>query len=262
MCYILLSINHSTEYPFILAANRDEFYRRKSLQLSYWDQKPHIAGGRDLEQGGTWMAVTTAGKFAAITNFREAASKRVPLRSRGLLINDFIDTEIGIGEYSKYLASHANSYSGYNLIYGYLPDRLAYYSNRINQRPLFLSSGIYSLSNHLLDTPWPKVVRGKQEFEKIITYRLDNLHPPLFNLLADKQTASDKALPDTGVDREFERLLSSIFIEGKDYGTRCSSVITVSQNDRLEFAELTHNGETDFAENPVKISFNLSLSPA
>ena len=257
MCYILLAISQSKKYPFILAANRDEFYQRASSQLAFWQDKPHVAGGRDLEQSGTWMAVTKSGRFAAITNFREAATSKQPLRSRGLLINDFLDTDIQIEQFSATLVNSQDSYSGYNLIYGNLPGDLFYYSNRRDQSPVPLPDGMYALSNHLLDTPWPKVVLGKQAFESIVGNHTGMIEPALLQLLGDQTTASSDDLPKTGIDSKFEKLLSSIYIESENYGTRCSSVITVNQLGQLSFTELTHDKNTEITVNPVILSFGL-----
>lgn len=258
MCYILLAVSQSKEYPFILAANRDEFYQRQTLPLCFWEDKPEIAGGRDLEQGGTWMAVTKTGRFAAVTNYREAGGSANAARSRGLLITDFLESETDAAEFSDELTRRANEYSGYNLIYGHLPEQLHYYSNRNKQPPVPLAQGIYALSNHLLDTPWPKVVHGKQAFEQIIHSQAEDLSPALFELLADRTRAGDHELPDTGVDLQFERLLSSIYIQGAHYGTRCSSLITVDRNHYLEFSELTHVRDDKPATNPARISFDIN----
>ena len=261
MCYILLAVDQSEEYPFILAANRDEFYQRESARLQLWPDKPDIAGGRDLEQGGTWMAAARSGRFAAITNYREAGIAVNAARSRGLLITDFLESQCDCADFSDELARRAGDYSGYNLIYGELPERLFYFSNRSDQPPLPLAPGIHSLSNHLLNTPWPKVVRGKLAFEQIIRERTDSMVPALFRLLADRTTAGDHELPDTGVGRQFERLLSSIFIEGEQYGTRCSSVITVDRHHQLNFSELTHRGDAGPVDNPVTLGFRISPVP-
>ena len=257
MCYILLAINQRKEYPFILAANRDEFYQRASSQLAFWEDKPHIAGGRDLEQGGTWMGVTKTGHFAAITNYREAATSRASLRSRGLLITDYLDSNININSFSDKLQAQADTYSGYNLIYGNLPNQLYYFSNRNNRKPQPLAAGIYALSNHLLDTPWPKVKSGKQNFEKIIKNPKSKLNPLLFQLLSDQTTADSDQLPNTGIDGKFEKLLSSIFIKSDHYGTRCSSILTVDQFGQISFTELTHNRIDKGANNPITLQFDL-----
>ena len=258
MCYILLAINQSKNYPFILAANRDEFYQRESAQLAFWHDKPFIAGGRDLEQAGTWMAVTTTGRFAAVTNYREVADKPESARSRGLLITDFLESCSDIADFSAELTRHAQCYSGYNLIYGQLPDRLFYFSNRSAGKPVTLSPGIYALSNHLLDTPWPKVKLGKRAFKDIIIKNANgNINSKLFSLLADQTQAPAGELPNTGVDNSLETLLSSIYIESDHYGTRCSSVITVDASCCLNFTELTHTPPADLPVNPTALRFNL-----
>ena len=257
MCYILLAINQSKEYPFILAANRDEFYQRASSQLAFWQDQPHIAGGRDLEQSGTWMAVAKSGRFAAITNYREATTSKQPLRSRGLLITDFLNADFDTAKFSQMLIDKVDAYSGYNLIYGNLPDQLFYFSNRSGHNPVPLADGVFALSNHLLDTPWPKVILGKKAFEEIVKDQTAHIEPALFQLLADQTTANPTALPQTGIDSKFEKLLSSIFIESGHYGTRCSSVLTVNQFSQLNFTELTHNKSTELAVNPANVNFSL-----
>ncbi len=102
-----------------------------------------------------------------------------------------------------------------------------------------MSPGFYGLSNHLLDTPWPKVVRGK---ELLRPHMVDTAHVdpiPLFDLLTDNQRPSDHRLPDTGVGQEWERLLGTIFIDSATYGTRSSAVITVTEAGAIEFTEKT-----------------------
>ena len=257
MCYLLLAINQSSQFPFILAANRDEYYLRKSAQLHFWQDKPHIAGGRDLEQGGTWMAVNRSGKFAAITNYRENKNKVDAYRSRGLLITDYLEGDISDEAFSIHLTQQKHQYDGFNLIYGQLPDKLFYFSNRSADGPTRLASGYYALSNHLLDTPWPKIVHGKQTFEKIIHQDDLTIKSALFELLGNEDKADIADLPATGVREDFEHLLSSIYIESKNYGTRCSSVLMADKFNTLNLTELTHHSEVALKENPIQLSLQM-----
>ncbi len=257
MCFLLLALNQTKEYPFILAANRDEFYRRKSAQVHYWEDKPHILGGRDLEQGGTWMAVTQTGRFAAITNYREVKNNFIALRSRGLLITDFLDSAITAKQFGQKLEKQASQYDGFNLIFGELSNDLFYYSNRNDQQSIALKPGIYVLSNHLLNTPWPKAIRGKSSFKKIISMQDDKIEPALFELLGDEKKAAESELPDTGIDKNLEYLLSSIYIESENYGTRSSSILMLDNKNNLRFTELTHNFNDGSEQN--RISFSLQL---
>ncbi len=255
MCFLLLALNQSQEYPFILAANRDEFYQRESAQVHLWEDKPYILGGRDLEQGGTWMAVTDTGKFAAITNYREIKSDFVAPRSRGLLVTDYLDSNQTDEEFIKQLQDSTDQYAGYNLIFGQLTSDLYYFSNRQNQGVTKLTNNIYALSNHLLDTPWPKVVNGKNSFERII--QGPNIDQALMALLRDENKATDHELPETGIDKEFERLLSSIYIESENYGTRCSSILMIDHKNRLSLTEFTYKPIEKLGRNPINFSLQL-----
>ena len=257
MCFLLLAINKSSNYPIILAANRDEYYQRNTSTLKFWDDKPHILGGRDLEQGGTWMAVSKSGKFAAITNFREAKCTQIPQRSRGLLITDYLGTDITTKQFTKQLEKQADQYDGFNLIFGEMTNTLFYYSNRNDQRSQPLESGIYALSNHLLNTPWPKAIQGKSNFENIISFSSESMQTSLFQLLNNSQKAKQDQIPDTGIDKNFEHLLSSIYIESETYGTRCSSVLMLDVKNNLSFTELTHKANPEPKENPIKYSLQL-----
>jgi uncharacterized protein with NRDE domain len=99
-----------------------------------------------------------------------------------------------------------------------------------------LAAGVHGLSNHLLDTPWPKLELTRRRFEQLLA--LDT--PPfseLFAMLADRTPAQDHLLPDTGVGPEWERLLSSPFIVSDRYGTRCSTVLLIDRDGRIEIGE-------------------------
>jgi len=257
MCFLLLSINQSSDYPFILAANRDEYYERNTASLDYWSDKPHILGGRDLEQGGSWMAVNESGKFAAITNFRESSKTQKPSRSRGLIITDFLDSDITSEEFQQIIERQGNQYDGFNLIFGKLGHGFSYYSNRGDEKAITLEPENYVLSNHLLNTPWPKAIRGKSSFEKILSKKDRKLEDELFGLLKDNNKASHSELPDTGLSKDFEHLLSSIYIESANYGTRSSSVVILDSKNNLRFTEYTHPQSDNSKSSSV--TFNLQL---
>jgi len=74
MCLILFAYKVHPSYNLILAANRDEFYERPSAPAEFWEDAPQVLAGRDLKEGGTWIGIDRAGKFAAITNYRDPAS--------------------------------------------------------------------------------------------------------------------------------------------------------------------------------------------
>jgi len=243
MCLILFAYRTHPAYRLVVAANRDEFYGRPTSAASVWPDRPSILAGRDLARGGTWMGVSTDGKFAALTNYRDPKESTDGKRSRGELVANYLDGDATPEAYVRRAAREAASYPGYNLLVG---DRheLYFYSN-VERVPKRLPPGVYGVSNHLLDTPWPKVEKGKAGLAALLAEG-ESLEPSsvterLFALLADAEPAPDALLPNTGVSREWERKLSSMFIRSVDdaYGTRCSTVLLMTDAD-MWYAERTH----------------------
>jgi len=226
-------------YPLVLAGNRDEMYERPTAGAAFWPDAAQLFGGRDLVQGGTWLGVTGSGRLAALTNYREPHLPRKDGPSRGWLVSDFLRGESPAGGYVEELRRNGVPYSGYNLVIG--DWHLLYcYSNK-NDQLIPLEKGIYGLSNHLLDTPWPKVVRGKEALARLLEAD-DFTAEELFAILADPTRAPDRELPDTGVGLEIERLLSSIFIADELYGTRSSTVLLVDRDRQATFIERSFDG--------------------
>lgn len=218
MCLILVAWQTHPHFPLVAAANRDEFYARPSAEAGPWPGDPRVLGGRDLEAGGTWLGLRQDGRFAAVTNVREGAARGG--RSRGLLPRDFL---LGERSPAAYAADQDGAaHAGFNLL---LADTQAlwYCSNR-DGAPRRLEPGVYGLSNHLLDTPWPKLVSAKARFAQA----LDSLpaFDRFFEILADQEIVPDPQLPHSGVPLEWERLLSAVFVKSEAYGTRASTVLT------------------------------------
>lgn len=237
MCLIFLAWRHRADFPLIVAANRDEFYGRPTAPAAYWDDAPGLLAGRDLEAGGTWLGVTRTGRFAALTNYRSAANPIAGGPTRGRLVSDFLSSDRPAGAYVSDLATVADRYNGFNLLVGD-GESLHWISNR-GGAPTALAPGIYGVSNELLDTPWPKVVNGKNRFE-ILVNREEPDAGELLDLLMDREIADDGSLPDTGVGLTRERALSPMFIDTEHYGTRCSTVVLERADARVEFHERTH----------------------
>lgn len=240
---IFISYRQRPDYPLILLANRDEFYERPTARAAYWEDHPDILAGRDLIARGTWLGVTRGGRFAAVTNFREPDGPRGDI-SRGDLVADFLKTDAPAGRYLEDVRQRADRYSGFNLLAGEINEHrneIFYYSNR-GGGILELERGLYGLSNHLLDTPWPKVVRGKEALNGLLAGNAFD-RERFFGLLADRTQAPDEELPDTGVGPELERLLSPVFIRTPVYGTRCSTVLTIDGNFGIELEERVFGAE-------------------
>lgn len=235
MCLILFAHKAHPGYPLILAANRDEAYTRPAAPAAYWHDHPYVYGGRDLDKGGSWLGLTRSGRIAAVTNFRDGnAAKNAPL-SRGELVSGYLTSADDAATYLEGVTSRARQYNGFILIAGTL-DALYWYSNR-GPGVERIAPGVHGLSNHLLDTPWPKIMRARQALEALLAAEETELTAALFEVLADRSVAPDHELPDTGVGLQRERELSSIFISGERYGTRASTVVLVDKNGGALFIE-------------------------
>ena len=243
MCLLIFAFKVHPKYKLILAANRDEYYDRPTARAVYWDEAPHILAGKDLRAGGTWFGVTRNGKIAAITNYRDPASIKSNAPSRGEIVSNYLLGPDDPDTYLEKLSRKRDVYNGFNLILGER-EHLVWYSNR-NGEPRKLSAGIYGLSNHLLDTPWPKVSLSKDALAEHISEKKEPSPETLFRLLKDRMVPDDDRLPSTGVGLEWERILSSIFIESPDYGTRSSTLLFVDQHDHVLFFERTFNPSSD-----------------
>lgn len=218
-----------------MAANRDEFYARPTKAAHFWEDEPNILAGRDLEAGGTWMGVTKAGRFTAITNYRDPSIHKDNAPSRGHLTTNFLKSNVAPGEYLEELSKYGTNYYGFNLLVG-TPDELWYYSN-ISGEPEKLEPGLYGLSNAFLDTSWPKLDQAKSQFSMALNGSLKQ--EELFELLTDQSKPRDEKLPETGIPLEWERAISSVFIKTEGYGTCCSTILKIGTG-KMEFAEKTY----------------------
>jgi uncharacterized protein with NRDE domain len=239
MCLILLAWQARADYPLVLAANRDEFYARPSAPAQFWDDHPEVLAGRDLEKGGTWLAIERSGRLAAVTNFRDGRAARLGRRSRGELVSAFVTGTAPPLGYLEHLQPIQSEFDGFNLLVGSLWDGMAYFSNRTGA-PHPLAAGVHGLSNHLLNSPWPKVERGKAGLLDLLAAPADRLVPALFDLLEDQTPPAEHLLPDTGVGREWERTLATAFIRAPGYGTRCTTVVLADAAGGVHFIEHTH----------------------
>ena len=235
MCLLILAHHSRADYPLIIAANRDEFFDRPTRPLVFWPEHTDILAGRDLQAGGTWMGLHRNGRLAAITNFREPARMRPEAPTRGHLVRDFIGGDDKAAIYLEKLNCHPRRYNGFNLIAGRV-GALFYYGNR-GAAPQPLEAGIHGLSNHLLDTPWPKVERAKRAMAAIVGQTGPPDPEDLLAFLEDRHQPPDADLPQTGVGLEWERILGSVFIQSPTYGTRASSVLIVAADGCTRFVE-------------------------
>lgn len=235
MCLITFAYKQHPDFRFILAANRDEFYARPTAIAHWWEDDGSILGGRDLEALGTWMAIHKNGRFSAVTNYRDLANIRQDAKSRGDLPVVFLKSNQRPGAYSRGVKNTGGEYNGFNLIT--LDDELGYVSN-YDEEVKLLDPGIYGLSNALLDTPWTKVTKAKRDFNTLIqqSFSLEQL----VAMMQNSDTAPDEELPETGLDYEREKALSAMCIDTPDYGTCCSTAITIGYDGTVNFMEKSY----------------------
>lgn len=254
MCLIAFAIDRHPAYPLVLMANRDEFRQRGADPAAFWPDAPWVLAGRDQQAGGTWLGMTRGGKLAAVTNYRDPRQQVFDPPSRGGLVADYLcDEAMTPADLTARLQRSGDRYDGFNLIYGTI-NEVHYFTNRGGSSGP-VGPGIHGLSNHLLDTRWPKLVAAKARLEGI----LHQPHPrpaDLLGAMADPTPFADDLLPDTGIGPEFERFLSPIFINGESYATRSTTAILVSRSREVTFCEQNH----DIPDSPP-VCYNFTVGP-
>jgi uncharacterized protein with NRDE domain len=236
MCLLVLAWNVHPRYRLVLAANRDEFHDRPAAPLGWWPETKGIVAGRALRGAGPWWGAARSGRFGVVTNFRDLEPPPTPdAPSRGELVPQFLAASTSPRRYLDELHGHAARYAGFNLLVGDA-GVLHYYSNRNGVTSTQLAPGVYGLSNHLLDSPWHKVLRTRERLGALA--RHDALEPErLFELLDDRMPADDDQIVGTGLPPDWERALSAPFVVHGRYGTRCSTLLFIEHGGRVSMHE-------------------------
>ncbi|KQL35259.1 NRDE family protein [Psychrobacillus sp. FJAT-21963] len=247
MCLVNFHFQEHPFYKLVVVANRDEFYERPTAAAGFWKDYPYILGGRDLVHMGTWLGVTRDGRFAALTNYRDPKEAKGCF-SRGDIVRDFLANGDAPVDYIETLSNNKGSYGGYNVVVGD-GNQLFHYNNILDEMNE-ITPGTHSLSNHTLNTPWPKVAMGKKRLGDYIQSCPGEVAvDSLFDIISDQTMAEDADLPQTGVGLEMERLLSPLFIKSPNYGTRSSTVLLIDKEDKVFFVEQTYKDGDFHAEN-------------
>lgn len=254
MCLFLCAYKSHPDYPLIIAANRDEFHARPASEARYWDDEPYILAGRDLQAGGTWLGITKYGRIAAVTNYHEKKPQPLPPKSRGSLVSDFLRSDTSPQKYAEHLICDVRDYQGFTLVFGKV-GALFHYSNRSNKCEQ-VAPGIHGLSNHLFNDNSYKVGRGRTLLKNLLSRPYSISPEDLFTLLSDRTRTPRAALSVHGYETEKEGMYSSIFITGKEFGTRCSTAIIVDSRGNVRFSEKTFSPEGS-AVKTVEYEFSL-----
>jgi uncharacterized protein with NRDE domain len=255
VCLILFAWRAHRDYRLILAANRDEYFGRPTQQAHFWDDALGVLAGRDLEAGGTWLGMTVEGRFAAVTNYRSPpADRRTSAPTRGRLASDYLTGQQSPQVYAARVANTAADYNGFSLLVG--DTRALYFLSNRGDGVSRVAPGMHALSNHLLDTPWPKVQKGKAKLERLMRDPLDT--SAYLAALNDTETATDAPLPETGLSPEIEERLSAMrILPAGGYGTRCSTVLCIGHDGRVEFHERSYREDGGTAGT---VSYRFSLT--
>jgi uncharacterized protein with NRDE domain len=243
MCLILVAWHAHDRYACVIAANRDEFFARPASAAHWWPDRPLILAGRDAQGGGTWLGITRHGRWAALTNYRQPGARRAAAPSRGELVTALLLADDGADQGLDRLRAADARYNGFNLLFSD-GQRLAVHES-MSSRSEVLPAGVYGLSNHLLDTPWPKVRQAKSRLTEGLARLPDT--GVLLALLRDSTPADDADLPRTGLSLPWERMLSSAFIRAPGYGTRCSTIVTIGHDGEVDFSEWTWDERGELA---------------
>lgn len=248
MCLIVLSLGQHPDYPLVLAANRDEFHARPTKEAHWWPDKQDVVGGRDLQAGGTWLALNRNGRFATVTNFRDAQPPSPKHRSRGHLVTGYLDSDLSPGDFLATIDEDA--YAGFNLIVG-TASELAYLSNR-EDGTRELAPGTYGLSNALLDGPWHKVESSKNQMDDLLASGAIN-ETTLMRIMDDRKKAPVSEVDSSRLDFDKAHAITAPFIVMPDYGTRCTTTVIVDKDGNWRFTERRFNpagnktGESQFS---------------
>lgn len=245
MCLISFAYKQHAKAPLVVIANRDEFYNRPTQSMHWWQDRPILAG-LDLQAGGTWLGLSKTGRLAAVTNYRqlkEGQRAEFNSPSRGNLVTDFLCSNYSAEQWYQSVRQSFDRYQGFNLLL-YDGDKLSYLNNFQDCSLQTLKAGVYGLSNHSLDSPWPKVDYARQQIHKIVAESSvldDGQITDLLDSLSLQKTYPSHMLPNTGVPEQWEKLLSSPFISSQDYGTRCSTAVVIASNELVNVAERTYS---------------------
>lgn len=251
MCILFFAIRQHPDYPLIICANRDEFYQRPTKAMHRWPDADVIAG-KDLKDGGTWLGVNQQGRFAALTNYRQGINQPSDKPSRGVWVQRALTKTNQ--QLLAHLQQRSAQYNGFNLVYG--DSEQLYCFDSVNQKHQILTSGYHSICNGALDDIWPKMSSGVFHLEQLIAKHQPLCDISLNELMKNSQQAPSDQLPSTGIDQSLEQLLSSIFIQSPNYGTRATTIIKQDKQGRMIISEQSYNNfgeQTDFNQFELKL---------
>ena len=239
MCTVILLRDLLPGLPVVLAANRDELLDRPAAGPAVLDQGLGIVGGRDLEAGGTWLAVSASGFFVALTNQREDGRAAAGLQSRGQVVLEVARAGARGGSAAAQAwlqAADPGATRPYNLLFG---DRSSVHLARV-QDGLCLSTvgpGIHVLPNGALNSrTFPKVERIQRRLADV-PRSWPAMRAALWAVLADDHVpASVPSDPGSPFPPAVQAALHAVWVRLPRYGTRSSSMVAVPDRGAIHYA--------------------------
>ena len=234
MCTLVILDRVRRDYPLILAANRDEFYARATEGPGLLVASPRVVGGRDLDKGGSWLAVSATGNFAAVTNQRTWVAADRTLRSRGEVV---VETArcVDMARMHAYVSAlDPRAYNSFNLAFGNADGVWIAYlrTNRPHVEIERVAPGIHVLPNGRLNSPdFPKVARLKEQLTGFAGGPYPLLEARIEQSLCDhrRPPIADVPAPPVGslFTRELVCELHATCVHTPAYGTRSASFVAL-----------------------------------
>ncbi len=235
MCTLVVVHRGHPSFPVIVAANRDEFYARTTAPPAVLAEGPRVVGGRDMEKGGTWLAVNAHGMFVGLTNQRTWYPADASRRSRGEVVLAALACTSSDTMAHVVRRTDASLYNPFNLLFG---DAHAMYVAYFRHGPPSvtvepLPQGLHVLPNDVLDSPeFPKVARATALIAPALAGPFEDLALAMKSALRDHERARIEHLPPPPADAQFPpdmvRELSSLCVHTAVYGTRSASFVALA----------------------------------
>lgn len=224
MCVAAIAFHASPDWTLVAIGNRDEFHERPAAPLGEWHDEAGTIAGRDLQSGGTWLGVSSIGRFVLVTNLRGFGLPDPSRTSRGELVSRLLAGDDAPLEQPEGLLG---AYNPFNLVCA-SQDAAHFLTNRPGKISTHLPHGIYGLSNGALDEPWAKTMQLKGALSDWLQSGTTDVSP-LFDCLASERIADLGIHPVTPSDIAVEPSETPPFIRHQLYGTRCSTVVTIDR---------------------------------
>lgn len=236
MCTIIVLRRPGEDPPLVVAANRDEFYSRAAAGPERLVEAPGGVGGRDLEQGGTWLGVLETGLFVGLTNQRTFAPPRSGLRSRGQVVVEALRCG-SVAGVRRYLARlDPRQYNPFNLVYGDTDGvELAYArTDTTSLERVTIPDGepCFLANDRLGSAHFPKTERAAELLQDVGGLDWTVLSGRLRQILADHELPAPERVPAPPPGCPWPssllRQLQALCIHTPAYGTRSATILALA----------------------------------